>query len=264
MVEDARVGGGRGTGRGADRFLVHEDHAVDAVEPLDRVVLPRLFAGRVEPPGHRTPEHLEHERCLPRAARAGHRREHAQWNPHVHAPERAVPHAAHLDPSRRLASTVLALRREHRVAGATVGEDRPRHARPDGRQLRRRRVGHDRAPLATAAGPEVERMVGGCDDVPVVFHHDDRVAEVAELAERRDETVRVARMQADRRLVEYVEHAGEAAAHLRRQADPLHLAPREAPRGPGHVEVVEADVHEKLDAGGELAQEVTGDPGLLG
>jgi tripartite-type tricarboxylate transporter receptor subunit TctC len=58
VVEDARIRRRRGARRGADRLLIDEDHLVYFFEPLHRIVLPRLFPRRMQPPGERTPEHL--------------------------------------------------------------------------------------------------------------------------------------------------------------------------------------------------------------
>ena len=59
----------------------------------------------------------------------------------------------------------------------------------------------------------------------------------------------VARVQADRRLVEHVEHAGQAAADLAGQADPLALAAGERRRAAGQRQVVEADVDQERAGG---------------
>ena len=59
----------------------------------------------------------------------------------------------------------------------------------------------------------------------------------------------VARVQADRRLVEHVEHAGQAAADLAGQADPLALAAGERRRAAGQRQVIEADVDQERAAG---------------
>ena len=85
------------------------------------------------------------------------------------------------------------------------------------------------------AGPEVDQVVGRLDHLAVVLDQDQRVAQVAQVPQRREQPGVVARMQADRRLVEHVEHAGQAAADLAGQADPLALAAgeRRACRGPG-------------------------------
>ena len=120
-------------------------------------------------------------------------------------------------------------------------------------------MGHDRAPLAAATGAKVESMIGRGDNVAVVLHHHDRVAKITKLAQCRDESVRVPWMEADRRLVEHIEHARQAAAHLRGQANPLQFAAGEAPRRPGHVEILKAHVDQKRHAGVEFPEQVTGD-----
>ena len=69
----------------------------------------------------------------------------------------------------------------------------------------------------------------------------------------------VARVEADRRLVEHVEHARQAAADLAGQADPLALAAGERRRAAGQAQVVEADVDQELEPVADLADEVAGD-----
>ena len=71
------------------------------------------------------------------------------------------------------------------------------------------------------------------------------LAQIAELAQGRDQAAGVAGVQADRRLIKHVEHARQAATDLRGQANPLHLAAGEAAGWPGHVEILEAHVHEE-------------------
>ena len=66
-------------------------------------------------------------------------------------------------------------------------------------------------PAARAgAGADVEDVVGGADCVLVMLDDDHRVAEIAEIAERLDEAVVVALVQADAGFVENIEHAGKA------------------------------------------------------
>ena len=72
----------------------------------------------------------------------------------------------------------------------------------------------------------VHHEVGRTDGVLVVLHHHDRVAQVAQVTQRGDEAVVVSLVKADARLVEDVEHAHEAGADLRGQADALRLATR--------------------------------------
>ena len=53
----------------------------------------------------------------------------------------------------------------------------------------------------------------------IVLDHQHRVADVGELAQRPDEPVVVAAMQADGRLIEHVAHADKARANLRGEPD---------------------------------------------
>ena len=82
----------------------------------------------------------------------------------------------------------------------------------------------------------------------VVFDHEQRVALVAERFERADEALVVARMQADGRFIEHIEHAGKVGSELRGEADPLGLAAGKGFRGALQREIAEADVVEELQA----------------
>jgi hypothetical protein len=88
-------------------------------------------------------------------------------------------------------------------------------------------------------------MVGGQDRVLVMFDHDHRVAEVAQMAQRVEQARIVALVQADGRLVENVEHAGQAGADLRGQPDALALAARQGAGIARQRQIVEADIVEK-------------------
>ena len=79
-------------------------------------------------------------------------------------------------------------------------------------------------------GTDVDDVVGQADRLFVVLDHDDRVAEVAQTLEGRDQSTVVALVQTDGGLVEHVEHADEVATDLARQTDPLGLATRERRR----------------------------------
>ena len=88
-------------------------------------------------------------------------------------------------------------------------------------------------------------MVGRAHRPLVVLDHDHGVAEVAQPLQRLDQLRVVALVQADRGLVEDVEHADQAGADLGRQPDPLRLAAGEGARRARQVEVADADVLEE-------------------
>ena len=107
---------------------------------------------------------------------------------------------------------------------------------------RRRALGDDVAAVHAGARAHVDDVVGGEDGVAVVLDDEHRVAEIAQPLQRLEQARVVALVQADRRLVEDVEHADQARADLRRQPDALRLAAGEGGRGAVEGQVVEPDV----------------------
>ena len=81
----------------------------------------------------------------------------------------------------------------------------------------------DVAAVLPGAGPDVDDVVGDLDGLLVVLDDEHRVAQVAQADQRVDEATVVALVQADRRLVEHVEHADQARADLGGQPDALRL-----------------------------------------
>ena len=78
-----------------------------------------------------------------------------------------------------------------------------------------------------------------------MLHHQHGVAEVAQLLECREEARVVALMQADRGLIEDVEHADEPAADLGGQPDALGFAARERRGGPIECQIIEPHVDQE-------------------
>jgi hypothetical protein len=73
-------------------------------------------------------------------------------------------------------------------------------------------------------------VVRRTDGVFVVLDHQHAVAEVAQAAQRAEQALVVALVQADRGFVEHVHHAGQPGADLRGQSDALRLAAAQACR----------------------------------
>jgi hypothetical protein len=104
------------------------------------------------------------------------------------------------------------------------------------------------AAVLARARAHVDEVVGHAHRLLVVLDDDDGVAEVAELREGGEEARVVALVQADRGLVEDVEHPDQPRADLRREPDALRLAARERLRRPVEREVVESHVLEEAQA----------------
>ncbi len=63
---------------------------------------------------------------------------------------------------------------------------------------------HDAAALLACAKPEIDDVIGDLDHVGVVLDHQDGVSLIPQLPEDVDEPEVVARVQADRWLIEHV------------------------------------------------------------
>ncbi len=120
----------------------------------------------------------------------------------------------------------------------------------------------DLAAVLAGARPDVDDVVGGAHRLLVVLDDDDRVAELAQPLERRDELGVVALVQADRRLVEDVEHADERRPDLGRQPDALRLATAQRRRRALHRQVADADVLQEVQPLLDLAQDEPRDVAL--
>ena len=86
-------------------------------------------------------------------------------------------------------------------------------------------------PSRPAPGPKIDDVIGALDGLGVVLHHQHRVAHVAQVRQRFEQPLVVARMQPDGRLVQHVQHAAQLGADLRSQPDALRLAAGQRGRG---------------------------------
>ena len=58
--------------------------------------------------------------------------------------------------------------------------------------------------MLASAWPYVDYVVGGTYDLLLMLYDDDRIAQIAQLLENLYKTVRITRVQADARFVEYI------------------------------------------------------------
>src|SRR4029079_13834061 len=95
------------------------------------------------------------------------------------------------------------------------------------------------APLARA-GAHLDQEVGHLDEGAIVLDHHHRVAAGGELTAQLGEPRGVARLEADRRLIEHVEGAGELGPELVGEVDALRLAAGQGTGLPREGEIAEA------------------------
>ena len=113
--------------------------------------------------------------------------------------------------------------------------------------------------MRTRARPEVHDVVRLPDRLLVVLDDEHGVAEVAQAHERVEQSLVVALVQPDRRLVQDVHDADQPGADLAREPDALRLAARERLRAAIEREVIEADVAQEREPVGDFAHEPRGD-----
>ncbi len=122
-----------------------------------------------------------------------------------------------------------------------------------------RSLGDDFAPLDARPRPEVDQVVGRSHRVLVVLDNHDRVAQLGEPPQGEEQAVVVARMQADRRLVQDVQHPHQAGADLAGQPDSLRLAAGKRRGRAVQRQVIETDVGQKPEPGADLLEQLLGD-----
>ena len=123
-------------------------------------------------------------------------------------------------------------------------------------------LGHQPPAALARAGANVDDVVGTADGVLVVLHHHQRVALGAQLVQRVEQDVVVARVQADGGLVQHIAHALQVAAQLRGQADALRFTATQGGRAPVQRQVAQAHFFEEGQAAFDLGDQVAGDVGF--
>ena len=204
VVPDLYISRRIASGRPADRRLVDHDHLVELIGPRDAVEL--AGHGRLAPEetSQLRLQHVAHERTFSTPGNPRHADEHAERDLDVDRFQVVVPHAL----ERERFSTRLAtlLRHLDRVA---AGEEGARDRAVARGHIVGRAGGHDLTASLAGPGTEVDHPVGRPDRLLIVFDDDDSIALVAQGLEGAEQFHVVAGVQADRRLVEHVEHTRE-------------------------------------------------------
>src|SRR2546425_7080587 len=252
VVEEADVGGRRRARRPPDGALVHLDGAGQVFDAGEGAV--GSDAARVEAEGtsHTRIDDVAHQRRLPGAGDAGH----TGPGPERYADIDALQVVLRGPVNREPRETV------ERAGGAQAGPCRRQIAAGrrvrHGRQHRGRRDGHHLTSVYARPGTEVDDQIGAPDRRLVVLDDDDRVAASAERLERVEQHRPIARMEADRRLVEDVADTAQVRAELRRQADALGLAARERVGTPIERQIAETDLAEETETREDLLERALG------
>src|SRR5687767_7776333 len=200
--------------------LVDIDDLVDMLEAADAAVCTGNHARTIEVPGEGAMKNVLDQRRLPRAGHAGHRHEEPERNLDVEVLQ--VVRRCALDANRLTRARRPPLLRDGdlHLSGQITRRDRFGVSF----HLGDRSGGNHPTSVPTCSRPEIDEIIGLAHRLLVMLHDDDGIAEITKLLERREEAGVVALMQADRRLVEDIEHADEARPDLRRETNALSLS----------------------------------------
>src|SRR5690606_12550853 len=190
-------------GRAADGALVDLDDLVYVLDARDPLVGSGRGLGAVQRLRQRRPEDGVDEGRLAGPRRAGHAGERAERDADVDVLEVVLARA--LD-DEALAVALTAAGRHGDLLVATQVRGRQRAL--VSHQLVGRAERDDLAAVHARAWAQVDDVVGRAHRLLVVLDDDERVTEVAQVVKRAKQALVVARVQADRRLVQDVEHTG--------------------------------------------------------
>ena len=254
VVENAGVCRGVAARGPPDRPLVDVHDLVEVLKTQDCLVPTGDLTRAVELVGENHVEDVIDQRRLARARNPSDRNEIAQREAHVQVIQIVLARPDHGDLAPILRTSDVrsrdfaATRKIGAGDGVGVLEQVCHRARVD-----------DIAAVLPRARADVYDPVGGGDGVLVVLHDDEGVAQVPQSGQRLDQTVVVALVQADRRLVQDVQDADQPGADLGRQPNALSLT---AGQGAGRTvqrEVVQAYVEQKAQASLDLLDDPLGD-----
>ena len=119
-------------------------------------------------------------------------------------------------------------------------------------------------PFSPRPGPQIDDVIGRAHHVGIVLHHQDGVAQVAQLFENADQPGRIAAMQPDGWLVQNVTGAHQPRTEARRQLDALRFAARKRRRKPVERKILQPHVVQELQPLPDFDQDLVGDGHLLG
>ena len=83
---------------------------------------------------------------------------------------------------------------------------------------------HHFAAFFAGTGAHVQNAVGGEHDLRIVFHHQQRIAGIAQTLHHADHPAHVARMQANRRFIQHEQGVDQRRPERGGEVDALHLA----------------------------------------
>ena len=236
VAKHACVGGRVGARRAANRRLVDADDLIDPLHALDLLTLAGAAARTVQGGSQRFVQNFVDKRRLAGAGHAGNADQLAEREVYGNVLQIVL---MGLDDAQRLAVSLAAcLGNLYEFAARQI---RASDAALDLADVRDAACGDDLAAVDARTGADIDNIVGLTHRVLIVLNDDQRVAKITQPLHRCNQLIVVTLVQADARLIEHVEHAGQRTADLGRQTDALALAAGQRSRTAGERQIAKAD-----------------------
>ncbi len=122
-------------------------------------------------------------------------------------------------------------------------------------KLFRRTFGNDFAAKLARRRPHIDNVVGGLHHLHVVFHHHERVTQIAQAVKRIEQHGGIAFVQAHRGFVKHVKYAFEAATDLACETNSLRFTTAERVARAVKADVAEAYPLQEIEAPHNFAEQ---------
>ena len=119
------------------------------------------------------------------------------------------------------------------------------------------------APQAPGLRAHIHDIIRIQHHILVVLHHNDRVAQIAQLLQRVYQPYIIALMQSDTRFIQYIKHIHQLAPYLRSQADTLTLASGQRSRRAAQRQIIQSHIQQESQTRTNLLQDFRRDTVLL-
>ncbi len=236
LVERLQISDRVAPRRAADRALIDHHHVVDLPVAVNIVQGIRLGGVLAQAAANGRIKRVLHQRALARSAHAGDQAEQSEGKLDGDALQVVAAGAGQANPA--VIGRPAAAPGDRAAAGGEIlaGEAAGRLL-----HLLRRSLKDDASAALARSGPDLDHLVRRADHRLLVLDDDDGVRPPLEPPHGVHQSLHVAGMQADRRLVEHVEHVHQAGAERGGQRDATRLAAAERAERAVQGKVIQPD-----------------------
>ena len=226
VIEQSRISRRIRARRASNRTLVDGDHLVDVFQTVDSVALPCTQLCAMELGSQFFIENIVDQRGFAAARNARHAGHRSKRDVDINMLEIVLACAANLQ-EMPVAFSAFGRHGDRAFAGKILA----RNGFLTGADILITAGANDLTAVYAGARADVDDMIRRAHRILVVLDNDQGVPKVAQMIQRLQQLLVVSLMQANGRLVQYIQHAHQRRADLRCQTDALTLASGERSGG---------------------------------